>query len=77
MARDKLIRRIAITVLAPAFGEPVFLVSFEHREPPDTVQIADTGFLAWCRQLSPVRTRPWIGFNKIVCPSAINAHGAI
>jgi hypothetical protein len=54
MACDKLIRCIAITVLAPAFGEFVFLVSFEHREPPDTVQISRAGFLSCRRQLAPV-----------------------
>jgi hypothetical protein len=37
MACDKLIRCVAITVLAPAFGEHVFLVSFEHRETSDTL----------------------------------------
>jgi hypothetical protein len=71
MAGDKLVRRIAIAVLAPAFGEHVFLVPFEHREPSDTVQVARTGFLACRRRLSPVWTRSGIGFNKI------NAHGAI
>jgi hypothetical protein len=30
MACDKLVRRIAIAVFAPAFSEHVFLVSFEH-----------------------------------------------
>jgi len=71
MACDKLVRCIAITVLAPAFGEHVFLVPFEHREPSDAVQIARTGFPSCRRQLSPVWKRAVIGFNKI------NAHGAI
>ena len=44
--------------------EDVFLVSFEHREPPDTFQIARTGFLSCRRQLSPVRERRGIGLNS-------------
>src|SRR5260370_35039109 len=46
--------------------EDVFLVSFEHREPPDTFQIARTGFLSCRRQLSPVRERRGIGLNRLV-----------
>jgi hypothetical protein len=74
MACDKLIRCVAITVLAPAFGEHVFLVSFEHRKPPDTFQIARRGFLSCRRQLSPVLERRGIGLNSMFCWGAINAH---
>jgi hypothetical protein len=74
VACDKLIRCVAITVLAPAFGEHVFLVSFEHRKPPDTFQIARTGFLSCRRQLSPVLERRGIGLNSTFCRRAINAH---
>jgi hypothetical protein len=74
MAGDELVRCIAITMLAPAFGERVFLFFFEHREPPDIVQIARAGLLSYRRQLSPLWKRPGIGVSWIFCRSAINAH---
>src|SRR6185312_16959547 len=39
MAGDKLVRGVAIAVLAPIFGEHVFLLRLQHWEPPDFFQI--------------------------------------
>jgi DNA-binding MarR family transcriptional regulator len=45
MASDKLVHRLAIAVLAPAFGQRVFLLRFQYREPPDLFEIScEAGF---------------------------------
>src|SRR5262245_44790075 len=40
MAGDELVRRIAVTMLAPALGQHEFILRFQHREPADFLQIA-------------------------------------
>ena len=40
MAGDELVRGVAIAVLAPALGQHVFLLRFQHREPPDFFEIS-------------------------------------
>jgi hypothetical protein len=40
MASDETVRRIPVAMLAPALGEHVFLLRFQHGEPPDFLQIA-------------------------------------
>ena len=40
MAGDELVRGVAVAVLAPALGQHVFLLRFQHREPPDFFEIA-------------------------------------
>src|SRR5262245_66647048 len=40
MAGDELVRRIAVAMLAPALGQHVFILRFQHRKPPDFLQIA-------------------------------------
>jgi hypothetical protein len=45
MAGDEPVRGIAIAMLTPALGQHVFFLRFEHREPPDFIEIvAETGF---------------------------------
>ena len=45
MAGDEPVRGVAVAVLAPALGQHVFLLRFQHREPPDFFEIAgETGF---------------------------------
>src|SRR5262249_58646744 len=42
---DELVRRPVVAVLAPALGEHVLCVRFQHRNPPDFLKIAgDAGF---------------------------------
>src|SRR5438046_3652133 len=40
MAGDELVRRLAVAVLALALGEDVLFMRFQHRDPPDFLQIA-------------------------------------
>ena len=40
MAGDELVRRVAVAMLAPALGQHVFFLRFQHREPPDFFEIA-------------------------------------
>ena len=40
MAGDEAVRGVPVAMLAPALGEHVFLLRFQHREPPDFLQIA-------------------------------------
>ena len=40
MAGDEPVRRIAVAMLAPALGEHVLFLRFQHREPPDFLEIA-------------------------------------
>ena len=40
MAGDEPVRRVAVAVLAPALGQHVFFLRFQHREPPDFFEIA-------------------------------------
>src|ERR1700692_4729177 len=47
---DELVCRVAVTLLAPAFGELVLLVPFEHRKAPDVIEIAFTASTAGKRQ---------------------------
>jgi hypothetical protein len=45
MAGDEPMRRIAVAVLAPALGQHIFLLRFQHREPPNLFQIpSQAGF---------------------------------
>src|SRR5207245_814126 len=45
MTVDELVRRLVIAVLAPALGQHVLIVRFQHRNPPDFLSIAgDAGF---------------------------------
>ena len=45
MTVDELVRRLAVAVLAPALGEHVLFVWFQHRDPPDFLKkAADAGF---------------------------------
>src|SRR5262245_9892187 len=45
MAGDELVRRVTIAVLAPAFGEHVFFLALQYREPPDFLEImGEAGF---------------------------------
>ena len=39
MTGDELMRGIAITALAPAFGQREFFLTVQHREPPDFFKI--------------------------------------
>src|ERR1700680_2784867 len=48
MAGDQLVRRIAVAMLAPALGQHVFILRFQHREPPDFFQV--TGKAGFGRQ---------------------------
>ncbi|WP_334408015.1 hypothetical protein [Bradyrhizobium sp. AZCC 2289] len=60
MTCDKLIRGITVAVLAPAFGEPVLLVSFEHLEAPDVVEITFAASISgkrWCVPCSSCEAR--------------------
>ena len=40
MAGDELVGSLAVAVLAPALGEDVLFMRFQHRDPPDFLQIA-------------------------------------
>src|SRR5436189_41466 len=40
MAGDQFVRCITIAVLAPALGQNEFVLRFQHREPPDLLEIA-------------------------------------
>src|SRR5882757_3367272 len=40
MAGDELVRRVAVAMLPPALGQHVFILRFQHREPPDLFKIA-------------------------------------
>ena len=40
MAGDELVRGVAVAMLAPALGQHVFLLRFQHREPADFFEIA-------------------------------------
>ena len=45
MTIDELVRRPVVAVLAPALGEHVLFVRFQHRDPPDFLKIAsEAGF---------------------------------
>ena len=45
MTVDQLVRRLVVAVLAPALGQHVLFVRFQHRGPPDFFQITgDAGF---------------------------------
>jgi hypothetical protein len=55
MAGDELVRRLAVAVLAPALGQHVLFLRFQHREPSDLFQI--TGQAGFGRH-APIRGRP-------------------
>jgi len=40
MTIDELVRRPVVAVLAPALGEHVLVLRFQHRDPPDFLKIA-------------------------------------
>ena len=40
MAGHQLVGRIAVAVFAPALGQHIFVLRFQHREPPDLFKIA-------------------------------------
>ena len=40
MAGDEPVCRVAVAVLAPALGQHEFFLRFQHREPPDFIEIA-------------------------------------
>ena len=45
MAGNKLVRRLAVAVRAPALSQHVFFPPFQHREPPDFLKITgEAGF---------------------------------
>ena len=45
MTVDQLVRRLVVAVLAPALGQHVLFVRFQHRDLPDFFQITgDAGF---------------------------------
>jgi hypothetical protein len=45
MTGNERVRRVAIAVLAPVFGQNVFLLRSQHREPPDFLKImGEAGF---------------------------------
>jgi hypothetical protein len=48
MAGDELVRRVAVAMLPPALGQHVFILRFQHREPPDFLEI--TGQAGFGRQ---------------------------
>ena len=51
MAGDEPMRRVAVAVLAPALGQHVFLLRFQHREPPNFFQVSGkAGFTRQDRQ---------------------------
>src|SRR5947207_5743406 len=65
MAGDELVRRLAVAMLAPALGQHVFLLRFQHREPPDFFQIScETAFGGDNRQCRSVGHRA----PSNVCP---------
>ena len=39
MAGDELVRGVTVAVLAPALGQHVFLLRFQHREPADFFKV--------------------------------------
>ena len=53
MTGDKLVRGITVAVLAPTFGEVILLVSFEHLETPDVVEITFTASASNERWFTP------------------------
>ena len=53
MTGDELVGGITVAVLAPAFGELIFLVPFEHREAPDVVEIGLPSSISDRRRLTP------------------------
>src|SRR4051812_49787734 len=53
MTCDELVRSVTVAVLAPTFGEVIFLVSFEHRETPDVVEITLTASASNERWFAP------------------------
>ncbi len=51
MARHEPVRRFAVAMLAPALGQHVFFLRFQHREPPDLFEISGkAGFAGQDRQ---------------------------
>ena len=45
MTVDELVRRLVVAVFAPALGQHILFVGFQHREPPDLPQITgEAGF---------------------------------
>src|SRR5262249_48168686 len=45
MAVDELVRRLKVVVLAPALRQQVLVLRFQHRDPPDFLEIAgEAGF---------------------------------
>ena len=53
MTCDKPVRGVAVTVLAPTFGERVLLVPFQHLKAPDIVPIIFIGSVSDERQFTP------------------------
>jgi hypothetical protein len=74
MAGDEPMGGIMIAMFAPALGEHIFLVSFEHRKPPDLAQIARAGFVSNRRRWSPGWSHGAIALNEIFCPDVNDAH---
>jgi hypothetical protein len=57
MTCNKLVRGVTVAVLAPAFGEPVLLVPFEHREATDVGEITVAASVSDKRRLTPCQSR--------------------
>ncbi len=75
MTCDKLVRGIAVTVLAPTFGELVLLVPFEHLEAPDVVQITFTDSICDERWFTPGSRceAPKLSLNAHIGPFVVEA----
>src|SRR6266536_5144781 len=63
-AGDELVRRLPVAMLAPALGQHVFFLPFQHREPPDFLKI--TGEAEFGRQASIRDRQPNHGLHRIV-----------
>jgi hypothetical protein len=82
MAGDEPVRRLAVAVLAPALGQHVFLLRFQHREPPDLFEISgQTAFGGNDRQSrctgheAPSKCLPPV-LRQAICTAAPRADGA-
>jgi hypothetical protein len=67
MAGDKRVRGITVAVLAPTLCEFILLVSFEHRETPNVIQISLAASISSERGLAPCSSCE-------ACELALNAH---
>jgi hypothetical protein len=69
MAGHKLVRRLAVTMLAPALGEHVFFARLQHREPADFVEVSSKSLV--CGDDGESRNTGHDGALPILCASAV------